>query len=127
MSTIFRDRDGKTIDAGSLHDEDAECQVCARTKADAVWHCPGGNNIAVCYWCAVRTLPALIADAMGARPDRKDILGRTHERMEAAFWRAAAGALARDPEPLDSSDSHDRQMRQPIGSARSAGQNGTVP
>ncbi len=92
MSTIFRDRLEKTIEAHAGQGSE-ECDVCGR-KSDAYWR--GHRNITICYHCAIDVLPALIADAMRARGRDRHLLVKTEEKMMNRFLRAVALALARD-------------------------------
>jgi hypothetical protein len=73
---------------------DASCSVCGQ-RPDAVW--VDHSRIWICRTCAVETLPALIADAIGADRDA----GRPMAHYEAAlpalvgkYWQAVASRLA---------------------------------
>jgi hypothetical protein len=111
MSTIYRDQAGRPTEACFQRGEDKKCCVCNTQNSDGSWEFTGGD-LRICYRCAVKTLPVLIADAMAAQPDAKRLLAETHEKMCGAFWRAAALALARDPEPAQSAELTEFKKRQ---------------
>ena len=96
MATIFRDQNGRGIDQRSRASEKAKCGFCGDRSADATWWTYEGD-FHICYPCAIQALPAMIADALRAQPNAGRQLIETQEKMNAAFWRAAALALARQP------------------------------
>jgi hypothetical protein len=118
MASIFRGNDGIGIDEESRHHDQEKCHFCGRLQATAFWQCASGH-MAVCYNCAVRVLPALIADAMrggyGTTGGRNGaMLYTTRDRMLNAFWRAAAIALAHDPETAERTKLKDRHIMELI-------------
>jgi hypothetical protein len=112
VSTIFRDTKGRGIDHFSRTHQDEKCHVCDRVQAVAYWMCGSPNDIAVCYYCAVHVLPALIADAMRGTVCSNVV--RTHAEMDARFWRAAAIALGREPTPAEVEEMKSRQCMECI-------------
>jgi hypothetical protein len=75
----------------------AACSICGTGRPDACWVGHGHTVLWTCRNCALSVLPALIADAVGARRDA----GRPMAPYAAAvpqivgrFWQAVACRLA---------------------------------
>lgn len=90
------------VDVQAMFGDDVKvCCVCGEQPA-AYWR--GERVVAVCATCAVEVLPKLIADAVvGPTCGHKTVIARLREaerRAKAAFWEAAACAIAFAEPPL---------------------------
>ena len=54
--------------------KDAKCDSCQR-PADAYWNFQGGKDVFICFFCAVRDLPKLIADSIFSRTAFENEIG----------------------------------------------------
>jgi hypothetical protein len=68
------------------------CWVCGQPATKA-WH--GETTLAICSFCALESLPALIADAVQIVGQRDSELRDIFARIESRFWRAMALRLHR--------------------------------
>lgn len=98
---IYKDHDGSLVLGGRPPEMD--CHICGNNVSHAWW--VGESSFGVCYWCAVKCLPSMIADAFVGylshrsppRPARELMPGKRAfsvvAEMNSTFWRSYAIAL----------------------------------
>jgi hypothetical protein len=52
-----------------------KCDSCEERSADAFWNFAKGKNVYICFFCAVRDLPKLIADSIFSRTALQNQIG----------------------------------------------------
>jgi hypothetical protein len=78
--------------------ENGHCMICGDRNTMAYWAGPEGN-IAVCFWCAEKVLPKIIADAYVAQmyrsptPNLRNDPRRVVGQILSSFWQALAEAM----------------------------------